>query len=140
MGHISQSLVAQGSRQHLGTRIAPHHKDGGTPGHKDRAPPPWTSWYKHVKKFCGEFKDYKKQNDVCDICLHYDNKILPGFRQIADHVRSLVTPSLPTYWDKFDAEWDATKANAVSNPQYLSALLKYSESHRHRRRRNESNM
>ena len=68
--------------------------------------------------------------------MHYDNKILLGFCQIADHVRSLVTPSLPTYWDKFDAEWDATKANAVSNPQYLSALLKYSESHRHRRRRN----
>ena len=60
------------------------------------------SWYDHVREFCRDFRKGRKKGDVCDICLHYDHKILPQYRPLVRECRSILEAELPWYFEDFD--------------------------------------
>ena len=90
---------------------------------------------KHLKKSCGDFQVEKKQGDVCDIWLHYDNRVLPRCKPLVDEERTSIATVCPDYLAAFDKRWlqVVERPDNHANPEYILALQEYVLKHCDRR-------
>ena len=76
-----------------------------------------------------------KQKDVCDICLHYDNKVMPKYRPLINEVRASIAELYPEYFAALDKERQlvAECLDNQANPEYVAALKDFADKHCDRR-------
>lgn len=80
------------------------------------------TFYRMMRSVFRSFSLCKRRTDVCDICLHHDNKFVPEVQRVVDHARRSLETLWPGYCAPFDAEQDAS-VDSVANLQRLSRFV-----------------